>query len=244
MAIKNDENLSEFGKRLLALMLEMDCETPKDLAKCLLKHGLVKVKYRGNDISKKEDNAVGSVEKKIRKHLHSEDASCLQGEFVNAYCRFFNCSADYLFGYTEIKSMNTDIRNVCEKTALSEDAVLRLIDTREKGMSHYNQGWSKILESSLYNGIVDNWLQAGEQAILAIQKEVEIGKLEDQLRQATGPKVLDLQCDLEGVVGEYKSANAAYSGILFNISRNMAQFVEHDLISTVEVFRKRYTEGQ
>ena len=95
MAIKNDENLSRFGQKLLELMGEQGCDTPKALAKKLLEAKLVSVNTRGKDIYKNKDNAVGSIEKKIRNHLHADDATCLQGEFVNAYCKFFDCSADY-----------------------------------------------------------------------------------------------------------------------------------------------------
>lgn len=40
MAIKNDENLSQFGQKLLELMGEQDCDTPKALEKSCSKQNL------------------------------------------------------------------------------------------------------------------------------------------------------------------------------------------------------------
>ena len=243
MAIKNNDNLSEFGKRLLALMAEKECDSPKDLAIQLLDAKLVKVDYRGKDISKKRDNAIGSVVKKIRVHLHAEDATCLQGEFVHAYCQFFSCSADYLFGYTPIRTADIQIRQICERTGLSELVVCRLIDDLEKGRNHYPQGWSHMMESGLYYGVIDNWQQAAEQSFLAIQKDIEKTRLLKELETAEGPDKMDLALDLEGVEKEVTAANAAYAGLLFNISRNVANYIELAVKPKAEEFRKRYASA-
>ena len=237
MSIKNDEGLSEFGQKLMRLMIEKECDTPKALAIKLLESKLVTVKTRGEDIFKNEINAIGSIEKKIRNHLHSENASCLQGEFVNAYCKFFGCSADYLFGYTEVRSPDIDIRGICEKTGLSQKAVERLVQSNSNKMTiHYNHGWSRILESSLYTGIIDNWQMAGEQAFLVARKDIERRHLYEERQKASGSNAFDIDCDLEGVENTYKSANAAYAGILFNISRNVAGFIEYELQPAVSQF--------
>ena len=148
MAIKNDENLSRFGQKLLELMGEQGCDTPKALAKKLLEAKLVSVNTRGKDIYKNKDNAVGSIEKKIRNHLHADDATCLQGEFVNAYCKFFDCSADYLFGYTDIRTPNVEMRKICEVTGLSEEAISRLMkDASDQESVYMCQAWAQILQS-------------------------------------------------------------------------------------------------
>lgn len=244
MAIKNDENLSQFGQKLLELMGEQDCDTPKALAKKLLEAKLVSVNTRGKDIYKNKDNAVGSIEKKIRNHLHADDATCLQGEFVNAYCKFFGCSSDYLFGYTDIRTPNVEMRKICEVTGLSEGAISRLMkDASDQESVYMCQAWAQILQSDLYYGIVQNWQMAGEQALLAAQKEVEREKLKKELDRASGPDILDLRADLEGVENAYKSANAAYAGLLFNISRNMSGFIEYSLKPKVELFKERFAEA-
>ena len=243
MAIKNDGDLSLFGQKLLGLMMEKNCDTPKALAKKLLEAKLVSVNTRGKDAFKNKDNAIGSIEKKIRIHLHAVDATCLQGEFVNAYCKYFGCSADFLFGYTDIRTPDVETRKICEVTGLSESVISRLMkDAADQESLYICQAWSQILQSDLYHGIVQNWQMAGEQALLAAQKEVEKKKLKEELEKASGPDILDLRADLEGVENAYKSANAAYAGLLFNISRNMSGFIEYSLRPKIELFKERFSE--
>ncbi len=49
MAIRNNGDLSLFGQKLLGLMMEKNCDTPKALAKKLLEAKLVSVNTRGKD---------------------------------------------------------------------------------------------------------------------------------------------------------------------------------------------------
>jgi len=84
---------------------------------------------------------------------------------------------------------------------------------------------------------------AGEQALIAAQKEVEREKLKKELEKATGPDILDIRADFEGVENAYRSANAAYDGLLFNISRNVSGFVEYSLKPEIELFKKRFAEA-
>jgi len=80
--------------------------------------------YDGDDGTEKTKNAIGSIKKKITKHLQCDTTiKNIQGEFINAYCKFFGCSADWLLGYTDIQSANMEVRQICEKAGLSESAV-------------------------------------------------------------------------------------------------------------------------
>ena len=80
-----------------------------------------------------------------------EDTDKLQGRYVKAYCNYFGCSADYLFGLSPIKSGNPDIIRFCETTGLSEKAVKRLIeDLPEDIKRDLAWFWSKVLESNLF----------------------------------------------------------------------------------------------
>lgn len=242
MALRNNrDTISEFGQRILDMMKEKDCETTPVLAKRLLEEKLVKVNSRdGDDLFKKKNNAIGSIERKIRVHIHSKDGGCLQGEFVIAYCRFFGCSADYLFGYTDIKSPNIEIREICDKTGLSEQVVNKMINCEQSEETSYiNRGWSQILESGLYYGIINNWQEAGEQAMLFVQKEFEMKKLQEDIKHASGPDILDIRTDFEGVENAYKSAKAAYAGLLFNVSRNTADFIEYSLQPIISAYKEK-----
>lgn len=152
---KQDHNdMSLFKNRLWSLMGE-EYDSPKQLAKDLYDAGLVKVKQKDNFNDKRVDknNAYGSIEKKIRKHCNSDTPCEVQGEFILAYSQFFGCSADYLLGFTDIRTNNMDIRQICEKTKLSEESVRRIIDSPTQTV-----WWSKLFETPLFIDLPTGWL--------------------------------------------------------------------------------------
>jgi hypothetical protein len=141
-------------------MEKNNIKTVKELATALYEAGLVVVKQKANDNSDEvnKNNAIGSVEKKIQTHLVADNPDRLQGEYVIAYCKFFGCSADYLFGRTEIISGNDNVRRFCESTGLSEKAVKRLIEELpEEAKAELTQWWSEVLESNLFYGLPMEW---------------------------------------------------------------------------------------
>lgn len=154
--IKKQEHndMSLFKNRLWSLMGEK-YDSPKQLAKDLYDAGLVKAKQKENFNDKRVDknNAYGSIEKKIRKHCNSDTAHEVQGEFILAYSQFFGCSADYLLGFTDTRTNNLDIRQICEKTKLSEEAVKCIIDSPVQ-----TDWWSKLFETPLFIDLPAGWL--------------------------------------------------------------------------------------
>lgn len=134
MAIRSEihDDPSLFKNRLWTLMRgkDVNLDTPRKLATLLYNEGYVLAKKRNNDSFnehfKDKSNTIGSMEKKIRIQLNSDSADCMEGEYVIAYCNIFCCSADYLFGYTDIKTCDIEIRRICEITGLSEDAIIAI----------------------------------------------------------------------------------------------------------------------
>lgn len=117
------DDLSLFKNRLWNLMEEKKITTAKQLAKILYDNALVTVNQKDNydDLNTVYWRAVSSVEKKIQHHLNSDDTKKLQGEFAEAYCKFFECSSDYLFGF--ISSPTHAITDIKKETGLSEHAI-------------------------------------------------------------------------------------------------------------------------
>jgi hypothetical protein len=116
-------DMTLFKNRLWNLMERRGIFTPKELAKELLAKEYVTVKQKESfdDALTINNRAIGAVEKKIQNHLNSDDTRSLQGEFVTAYCNFFGCSADYLFGYIDLPThSDTNIQN---ETGLSADSI-------------------------------------------------------------------------------------------------------------------------
>lgn len=245
MALKNDEKISKFGQRLLDMMKEKGCDTTPVLAERLLEEGLVKVNSRkGSDPFKKKNNAIGSIERKIRVHIHSDDGNCLQGEFVIAYCKFFDCSADYLFGFTDIKSPSMDVRAICEKTGLAENSVNNLVAANKSSQKEMIIGsWSMILSSRLFESIPSEWLEAANHAINVGRLDAQIKAITWEMDKVSGPDKLDLQLDTQGYVEQARAESAAFSGLLFKISRNLADYIENDINYKLTEVRGAFEKG-
>lgn len=228
----------KFGDRLLDLMEVKGFSTPKALAVKFYDDKIVKVHSReSTDPFSRRDNAISSIEKKIRVHTRLDKAEKVQGEFILAYCDFFECSADYLLGFTDIKTPNIDVRTICEKTGLCEKAVQKLTESSEENQI-YVKCWSKILKSAIYEGLPNNWLEAGKQLVIEAQNNSKRNAAEWEKQYAGGKGLLSLKEDIEGYEERAASAQAAYYGILFNISRNVTNFIEDDLSQSLTHVKK------
>ena len=124
--------------------------TARKLAQALYAKGIVPVDSASED----EISVIGSMTRRIQEHLNLEDTDKLQGRYVKAYCNFFGCSADYLFGLSLTKSGNPDVIRFCEATGLSEKSVRRLIEGLPEDIKRDLVGfWSNVLESNLFYGV-------------------------------------------------------------------------------------------
>lgn len=137
-----------FNERLRSLMKAKNLKTARDLAKALYESENITV-----TVSEYDDGTIAksNMARRIQDHLIWESADKLQGKYVMAYCNYFGCSADYLFGRTPLKSGNTKVTDFCETTGLSEKSVKRLIeeipdDIKEELMEF----WSNVLESNIF----------------------------------------------------------------------------------------------
>lgn len=152
MAFKsmNHDNEKFFCNRLWKLMEEHKLSTARELAQALFADGIVPVVSKSAD----EISIVESMTRRIQEHLNLEETDKLQGRYVKAYCDFFGCSADYLFGLSSIKSGNPDVIKFCEVTGLSEKTVRRLIEDLPDDIKRdLIEFWSHVLESKLFYGI-------------------------------------------------------------------------------------------
>ncbi len=135
--------------------------TTKELAKILYNKKLVTVKqrYSYDDFSKIYGNAIESVDKKIQKHLRSDTADGLQGEYVMAYCNFFGCSSDYLFGFIDCKTHEDQF--IQDKTGLSQTAIGEL-----RRLKFMNDVFAKEIDLNTINILIEQMGIAGKQSII------------------------------------------------------------------------------
>ena len=171
MAFMNKKHVSELGDRIQTLIRKhnegsSDCwiNSLKDLATAFYDLQLVHVNTRENfnDPQRDRNNAISSIEKKIERHINSGIITDKSGEYILAYVRFFNCSADYLLGLTPIMSSDMQIRRICERTGLSEKSVINLIENApakgDKDVFSYTQWWSDLLSSDLFERLPRIWM--------------------------------------------------------------------------------------
>ena len=100
----------------------------------LLKDGLIDFTGVAKDLYKKELRAYSydadkktkydqtkNTADKLRKDLYKDSCDDISGTWLNIYCRFFNCSCDFLMGYIKYPSHeNTSIARV---TGLSDTTI-------------------------------------------------------------------------------------------------------------------------
>lgn len=182
-----------FKNRLWRLMEEQNILTTKKLAKKLYDGDYVSVKQKESfaDPSAVYGNAIGAVDKKIQDHLKLDNTDKLQGEFAKAYCDFFKCSADYLFGYIEYPTHTTT--DICKETGLSESAIKYL---QEKSRSKH---YTDILNILLRPGNFDNALYHISEYIEAASLYNGLRKIKDDKKQ----KIIDECLEKDGDLRSY-----------------------------------------
>lgn len=239
MALKNDESISDLGRRLFALMDEKQIESPKELATLLYDAALVHVKTRENfnSPSRDRDNAILSVEKKIVRHIKSGLISDSQGEYILAYSKFFHCSSDYILGLTDIRSSNIEVRFMCEKLGLSEKVVVSLIHSRKNQDDLCASCWSLLMESSLFSSVPQDIVSMGKELQQQYQHEGKIKALRWEREKNVGPDLMDINLDIKGQEQQMDSSRSAFYGLLSKTSRNFSEIIEQHLISVYEPFR-------
>ena len=173
-------DVKAFQDRLKSLMDKKGLN-PNSLGKELCKLNLVNVTQseKKNVLpSDSKKNKLGSVVKKIRAHLaplpdNADKLPLIQGEFINAYCRFFECSADYLLGYSDIKTRDIKKRTICNKTGLSDGALTRMMNE-----PHFSKTfWSSVIDSDLYSELTLLESQAFNQYREMLQAEAALAAM-------------------------------------------------------------------
>ncbi|RHO56689.1 hypothetical protein DW091_13380 [Eubacterium sp. AM05-23] len=246
---ENHDDMSKFKNRLWYLMEQKEYKAARDLATSLYDEGLAEVNSKDNIYNSEEEkrkNAIGSIEKKINKHLSADDTKNVQGEFINAYCKHFGCSADYLFGFSKIRTNNPQVKKICNLTGLSEAAVNKLIKecTEQEGVSYIHECWSALIESDLFMSIPFDWHSAYNEICeflkcdAALQAIDEVTKDEDESSFEYNIVAIKGKPIRKARDGHY----AAYYGMLYKLAQSISQTL--DLLSVKESGREQVYEKE
>ena len=160
------EDLDGFGRRLLILCRENDVFEPAAVALALYEkyYDIVQPGTRNNKhgISvKSPENDVKALTRAIQKHFNVVDAYKVQSHFMYAYSLLFNCSLDYLYGRTAVKSCDLEVRSICDKLHIDERAVNNLIAGYDEDPDKFSatRCWSDVLSDELFEKIPYEWLR-------------------------------------------------------------------------------------
>ena len=228
MSWKSRNDLSPFGNRLSRLIGKKKLRT---VAAEFYDTGLIDVASRkDNELAYKKtkrDSAIDSIEKRIREHINADGPECLQGAYIKAYCTYFSCSPDYLFGYTDIQSGDIEIRRICERTGLSEQAVINLCDLTENqsGSSNVHHCWSKLLEGGSFIGIPIDFKKAFDEASEIIQCQAAIEAITTVLKDKDPNGSIDyhlLDIKRKPIQIVEKQHSTAYYGLRYQLAEDIS----------------------
>jgi len=238
MALKNRDDISDFGKRLYGLIADMDSrieddsekiKSPKGLAKKLYDQGLVHVQTKENFNSEYTNysNAINSIEKKIVRHINTGVIKDQQGEFVIAYSKFFNCSSDYILGLSDVKSPDATVRGICDAIGFSEAVVQKLIENNNGEDAFTVACWSDLMETRLFDELPSQWYRYADQLLELYTNESDLKTREWEIEHRKDSRVIDLiRIGLEETKEKVKVNRNTCEGILYTISRNLIEIIE------------------
>lgn len=123
----NNLNLEEFGKRIISLR-EKSGKSQEEISANL-----------------------GITQQTLSRYEKGQRQASL--DFVVRAAQYFNVSADYLLGLSDVKSLDKDIQIACEVTGLSENAINKLSLLKENFLENNkvragNKGLNHLFESN------------------------------------------------------------------------------------------------
>lgn len=75
-------------------------------------------------------------------------------EVIYKMCKYFEVSADYILGLSDLKSIDENIKTACKVTGLEEEAVLTLVDFRK---NHILDKYSTSCAIEILNLFLEDW---------------------------------------------------------------------------------------
>lgn len=242
----NNVFLNTFGERLEFLMESKGFDITKKgantaLAKQMLSNGCLN--FYVNEYPKSKDSARSRIEC----HRKTDSAEQVEGKWLKAYCDYFKCSADFLFGYINLPThTDTDIHT---QIGLSFDAIKKL-----KSFTTYRQGEARLaiinylLQNDDFSIILIDNINSYYSKYFFLQNSVETylneNKKIQELTNSNILKMLELQetADAQRTISRHTLAEreAATDAARFRIQKNF----DNILISLAEYFyRKNNTKA-
>ena len=143
---------------------------------------------------------------------------------------------------SSIRTPNVETRRICELLGLSEKVVTELMKCHEDADSPVPGCWSLLMESPLLYSLPSDVITMGKELQLFYQQEGELNALLWERSKKSGPDLMDINLDIEGMQQQMESRRSAFYGMLSKSSRNLEDMVEHHLRAVYSLFRKMIAE--
>lgn len=236
MAIRNVplNELPPFGRRLMELAIEKECDTPILLAHALYKSckDLVEPATRRNkkgQIVKDEQHDIDAIRRMVQRHFNAEKAAEVQSNYLLAYSRLFDCSLDYLYGVSKVKSIDLSVQDICEKLHVDEKMVLSLMEEFDPDPEVFSPTtwWSDMLSSDLFSVIPRAWQFYCMEELTSrdLEKKIEaIKKAEESASDSVYRTMMEVRrISLEKMQsGRYSDCAGAYGRLTSIISKYLS----------------------
>lgn len=132
----NNTFINTFGERLEFLMKSKGFDVTRKGASVALAREMLNSGCLDFYVNEKR-KSIDSARSRIDVHRKKDSAECIEGKWLKAYCDYFKCSADFLFGYINFPThIDTDIHS---ETGLSLNAIERL-----KSFTTYKEGECRL----------------------------------------------------------------------------------------------------
>ena len=122
---------------------------------------------------------------------------------------------------SSIRTPNVETRRICELLGLSETVVTELMKCHEDADSPVPGCWSLLMESPLLYSLPSDVITMGKELQLFYQQEGELNALLWERSKKSGPDLMDINLDIEGMQQQMESRRSAFYGMLSKSSRNL-----------------------
>lgn len=110
-------------------------------------------KAKSGTVQKDVAEKIGVSRQALGKWAHGETVPDILD--LKKLSEYFNVSADYLIGTSDVPSLDTNVQAVCDYTGLSEKAINEIRCFTEVGSNERNYNYAKILSDFIENNGIE-----------------------------------------------------------------------------------------
>lgn len=171
--------------------------------------------------------AIGCDTSMVTKHYNGDRTITI--DYAVKYAKYFGVSVDYLVGNTDIPTVETDVRAICEYTGLSKQTVVCL---HSKGQCLIPKEWTNLIYKTI-NPFIENLFVLSQENIINLLDEYEyhVNKANKIYNKSQGVFTLK---DFEKKYDDWKNEKDLAELKHFQISNAFNKFFNNKLVTDEE----------